>query len=64
MTKQEKLLKGILSITMSRPMTYQLLNYLKSHGVKFVELPSIWNGKGEVMSALEYKKKLIIEEII
>ncbi len=45
----------------------QQFRYLKSQGMVLKgELPSIWDGKGEVMSALEYKKKLVgyYEEII
>lgn len=72
MTKQEKIREGMETILRMKEMTkvtrdaileFQL-KFLKSEGVKFVELPSIWDGKGEVMSALEYKKKLVIEELI
>ena len=32
MTKQEKIREGIIQITKSRPMAYQLLKYLQSQG--------------------------------
>ena len=75
MTRQEKIWKGmehILKIKEMKKATRdaileQQLKYLKSEGMVLKgELPSIWDGKGEVMSALEYKKKLAgyYEEII
>lgn len=78
MTKQEKIWEEMVGWMCSRAYggtfltrvdaereVKMLLDYLKSESVKFVgELPSIMDGKGEVMSALEYKKKLVIEELI
>ena len=75
MTRQEKIWKGmehILKIKEMKKATRdaileQQFRYLKSEGMVLKrELPSVWDGKGEVMSALEYKKKLVgyYEEII
>lgn len=33
MTKQEKIKKGLIEITKSRPMTYQILRWLRDEGV-------------------------------
>lgn len=43
----------------------KMFPYLHSEGARIVgELPSIFNGKGEVMSAMAYKKKLVFESLM
>jgi len=45
--------------------TDKILLYQDSMGIAIIEeLPSVWNNKGEMMSALDYKKKLFTHPLI
>jgi len=62
MDKQANIRDGLIQITKSKPMAYELLRFLRDNSVVIKvdgELPSIFNSNEDVISALEYQKGLI-----